>query len=111
MAESETQTVDLALEMVLVLRKPVTFGKDPKNQETYSELKLREPTAGELDKFFQKQLKQPGLGAFIYLIAATSGVEEVIVSKIGALDLREAIAFFDPFVDVSPRTGATSSQS
>ena len=104
---------EIELEKTIPLRKPVTLGKDKDPaQLTYTELKLREPTADEVDKFIIKQGSSPGLSAMYYLIATVSGVPEPAIRKIGQLDIKEAMRFLLPFVsldDVFQKTGETSS--
>ena len=90
----------IELEKTITLRRPAKFGKDgDRAQIVIDELKLREPTADEIDKFMIKQASTPGLGAFYQLIAVVSGQPEALIRKVQILDIKEAIAFFVPFVN------------
>nr|GAT43696.1 predicted protein [Mycena chlorophos] len=60
-------------------------------QKEYSELNLREPTAGELEKASRAETS---VGITIKMIAAVSGWPEAAVSKLCQRDFREASDFF-----------------
>ena len=81
----ETQIPD---EMVVILRKPVTLG------ETYTELKLREPTAAEWAMFD----KVTGIDADIKSVSIVSGVPERAIGMIAARDLIIASRYLARFL-------------
>ncbi len=89
-------------EKILKLRKPVTLGGD-----TYTELRLREPTAGDL----KKASAAPGnVAASILLIAIVANVPPAAVEQLCQRDFMAADAFLSGFSEPSP-TGETSSSS
>ena len=94
--------VDVVLpqeEKILVLRKPVSLGG-----VDYSEIVLREPTAGELSKAtrgFQ------GIDTGIMLISLISKVPKGVVEKMCQRDFQEANDFLASFTPDGPSTGAT----
>lgn len=93
--------MELQEEKVIVLRKPVMVG-----DQTYAELALREPTAGELEKASAATTE---IGVVISLISAICKIPRSAVEKIGQRDLKAASDFFGSFSDDYPETGDTSS--
>lgn len=85
-----TDTPDLPEEMILTLRRPVEAGG-----VTYSELHLREPTAGEMLQFG----KLTGVEAEIAAVSLVAGVPRTAIEKIGARDLVKASAYLSRFLD------------
>lgn len=85
-------------ELTVTLRKPVELGSI-----TYTELKLREPTADEWEQFD----KLTGVSADIKALAIVSGVPEPAVRKIGARDLRKGSKFVASFLFDAPSTGVS----
>lgn len=79
---------DIPEELVITLRKPVTLG------DTYSELRLREPTASEWMQFD----KLTGVEADIKSVSIVSGVPEPAVRLIGARDLLAASRYLARFL-------------
>jgi len=86
-------------ELVIDLRKPVTLGS-----ETYTQLVLREPTAGEVA---QAQKAGGGLASDIVLIALVSGVPKPGVERIGYRDTQRAVQYLAGFMVGGPETGGT----
>ena len=76
-------------ELIVTLRKPVTLG------DTYTELRLREPTAAE----WMQWDKLTGIDADIKAVATVSGVPEAAVRMIGARDLVQAARYLARFLD------------
>lgn len=75
-------------ELVITLRKPVTLGS-----LTYTELRLREPTAAEMIETD----KLTGTEADVRAVALASGVPEPAVKLIGARDLIQASRYIGRF--------------
>lgn len=75
-------------ELVVPLRKPVTLG------ETYTELRLREPTAAEWAQW--ASLK--GIEGDIKAVAVVSGLPEPAARLIGSRDLSRAASFIALFL-------------
>lgn len=80
-------------EMVVTLRKPVSLGS-----ETYTEVRLREPTAGELLQWD----KLAGTEADIVAISIVSGIPRPAVEKIGARDLIACARYIAAFLADAP---------
>jgi hypothetical protein len=91
--------------MTLALATPVELGGT-----TYSELKLREPTVGEMEKALQAG---PNIAGNIFLVSTIGGLPEAAVRKMGQGDFMRAVNFFER-VSASiqaldaPMTGAIS---
>lgn len=93
-AESTSQIVD---EKTLVLRKPVKVG-----EQEYTELHLREPTAGELSQA-TKQANSIDVG--IALISLIAKVPKAVVNQLCQRDFAEANDFLGSFTPAGPHTG------
>ena len=76
--------------LTITLGKPIDFGA-----ETYFELHLREPTAGEMIEIDGKR----GWDANVAVIALVSGVPVGALKKVGAGDIKRASGFIDTFFD------------
>ncbi len=87
-----------ATERTITLRKPVVLG------ETYTELRLREPTATEWRAFDHLS----GAAADMKAVATITGLPDVVVRQIGIRDLRTAARWLGRFFDNAPATGAAS---
>ena len=84
--ETETQPDELVIE----LRKPVEL-----TGEVYTELRLREPTCGEVAA---AQKTATGMVADIILVALVSGVPKAAVEKIGYRDVKRAVDYLAGFM-------------
>ncbi|NUB13709.1 hypothetical protein GAY28_13950 [Azospirillum brasilense] len=84
-------------EKIIPLRSPVEFAG-----KTYTELRLREPTLGEV----ADAGKHEGMASDIFLIAAVTGMEIPAVRKIGYRNAKEARDYLAVFID-SPVSGET----
>lgn len=80
---------ELPEELTITLRKPIDFGG-----ASYTEIKLREPTAGEWEKWD----KLTGVEADIMAISVVSGTPKQVVAKVGARDLLAASRFIATFL-------------
>ena len=76
--------------LVIALSKPVALG-----DQTYTELRLREPTGAEMIATDRKT----GWELEVALIALVSGVPEPAVIKIGVRDLNRARKYLGGFFD------------
>jgi hypothetical protein len=76
-------------EKVITLRKPVELGP-----LTYTELNLREPTAGELEKASKTGSR---VGETISLITLIAKIPRTAAEKLSQRDLLEAADFFGTF--------------
>jgi hypothetical protein len=84
-------------ELVITLRKPVELG-DIK----FHELRLREPTAGEMIELGA----DTGWQGDVKAISLISGVPEPALRKIGVRDARKASEYLGLFFATDPSTGA-----
>ena len=82
-------------EIVIPLSKPVTIGKG-EAVISYHELKLREPTAGELEKATRADTS---IGAAITLISLISAIPRSAVERISKRDLVAANNFLEGFTE------------
>ncbi len=83
----------LVEEKTITLRKPITIGKD-QTAITYSEIELREPSAGELEK---AQAAGTTVGQNITLVSLIAKIPRSVVEKFSQRDLMEASDFFGAF--------------
>jgi len=91
-------------EKTIHLRKPLTVGSGD-GAITYPELKLREPTAGELEK---AQRADTSVGVMINLISSIAKVPRGAVEQLSQRDLAEASAYLSGFTDAGAApAGAT----
>lgn len=79
----------MELEKTIILQKPVKLG-----EIEYTELKLREPTAGELEKAANAK---NNVGAVIELISVTAKVPRLVAEGLCQRDFKEADTFFGTF--------------
>ncbi|MBN9143757.1 MULTISPECIES: phage tail assembly protein [unclassified Novosphingobium] len=90
-------TDDIPEQLVITLRKPVTLG-----DITYTELRLREPTVGEMIELGADE----GWKADAKAIALISGVPEPAVRSLGVRDGKQASGYLARFLIDAPSTGA-----
>jgi len=86
--EAYLESVDYQL--TVPLRKPVSLG-----DLTYTELKLREPTASE----WKQWDKLTGIAADTKAISVVAGVPEQVIDQIGSRALMKASRFILLFLD------------
>lgn len=84
---------DIPDEMILTLRKPVKFG-----EESYTELNLREPTMGEIEKFTKSLSKWDPLTAMNFFIASVAGIPKPVIDLIGGRDGKKAREYLSSFL-------------
>ena len=84
-------------EITIPLRKPITLG-----DLVYSELKLKEPTAGQIEK---ASASTSGAGSVINLISIVAVVPRRVAEGLCQRDFQEASNFLESFN--VPATGAT----
>lgn len=94
-------------EKTITLRRPVILGKGDKAVE-YTQLDLREPTAGELEKASKATTQ---VGVALNLISMIAKVPRTVVEGMCQRDLKEASDFLGSFNDDDRETGGTSSPS
>ncbi|RON52928.1 hypothetical protein BK666_02190 [Pseudomonas frederiksbergensis] len=82
-------------ETTITLVKPVVIGKGD-SAITYSELKLREPNAGEIEKATRADTS---VGAAITLISLIAAIPRGAVEKLCKRDLVAANNFLEAFTD------------
>lgn len=85
----DTYLASVEYALTVTLRAPIELGG-----ATYSELKLREPTAAEWTLWD----KLTGVEADIKAVSVVSGVPEGIVRQIGTRDLAKAAGFIVLFL-------------
>jgi phage FluMu protein gp41 len=90
-------------EVTLQLIKPVEFGG-----RTYSEITLREPTAGNLEKASEKG---EGIGMLISLISIVASVPRKVAESLCKRDFEACADFLADVKPSSPETGETLSES
>lgn len=84
-------------ELLLTLRKPVTLGT-----ETWAELRLTEPTAGQLIRAGKAASPIEQVAALLHLNAA---VPMAVVDRLAQRDFMAAADFFGRFSDPQPESG------
>jgi hypothetical protein len=89
-------------EITITLSKPVVIGKGDTAQ-TYHELKLREPTAGEIEK---SSRADTNVGTAITLISLLTAIPRSAIEKISRRDLMAADKFLQSFTDAGQQTEA-----
>lgn len=82
-----------AEEKTITLRKPVTLGSGEASI-TYTELKLREPTAGEMEKASRADTQN---GVVIDLIKQVAKVPRTVAENLCQRDFVEASQYFAGF--------------
>ena len=80
-------------ELVIVLRKPVKFGED-----IITELRLREPNLGEIEKFTKNMTKWSPLEAMNFFIADIAKISKPAVDLIGGRDGKLAREYLSNFL-------------
>lgn len=85
-------------EIVVTLSKPVIIGTGD-TTITYAELKLREPTAGEIEKASRADTN---VGTAITLISLITKIPRGAIEKISRRDLMAADKFLQSFTDAGP---------
>ncbi|MEA9997050.1 phage tail assembly protein [Pseudomonas sp. 10B1] len=85
-------------EITIELSKPVVIGSGDTAQ-TYTELKLREPTAGEIEKAARMDT---GPGSAITIISLITKIPRSAIEKISKRDLVAANKFLEGFSDTGP---------
>lgn len=83
-AEVEAYLESVDYKLTVPLRTPVPLG-----EITYSELKLREPTAAEWTRWD----KFTGIEADIMAVSTVAGVPDQVIRQIGARELMKAARF------------------
>jgi hypothetical protein len=86
--EVEAYLASIDYEFTVKLRRPVTLG------ETYSEIRLREPTAAEWSQWD----KLNGIEADIKAVSVISGIPEAAVRQVGSSELVKASNFIQLFL-------------
>ena len=86
-------------ELTIELRKPIVFPAT--NGETYTEIRLREPTAGEL----QKSGEQVGMASIFMLGFLVSGVPINVFQMLPARDYMKVRNYLMGFTEDGPETG------
>lgn len=89
-------------EITITLSKPIVIGKDATAQ-TFDEIKLREPTAGEMEKAARADTN---IGTVITLVSLIAVIPRGVVEKITRRDLMAADKFFQTFTDAGPQEAA-----
>lgn len=92
-------------EITITLSKAVTIGK-AENAITYEEIKLREPTAGEMEKAARADT---AIGSAITLISLVAAVPRSTVEKFSKRDLVAANKFLEGFTDAGQQEEAGQS--
>lgn len=87
-------------EKILTLSSPIVLGKDDA-AITYNELKLREPTAGELEK---AAAAGTSVGQTINLISLVAKVPRGVAERMSQRDFLEAGDFFGSFYSAGEKT-------
>lgn len=91
-------------EKTIKLRKPVTLGSGD-GAITYTELALREPTAGELEK---AQRADTSVGVVINMISAIASIPRLAAERLSQRDFAEANAYLTGFTEAGTEpAGAT----
>jgi hypothetical protein len=91
----------MELEKALTLRKPVKLG-----DVEFTELKLCEPTAGQLEK--ATRAATTSTGVVIELISLVAKVPRSVAESLCQRDFAEGVDFFGQFSSFQPDGGAQS---
>jgi len=87
-------------EITITLSKPITVGKGD-NAVVYEELKLREPTAGELEKATRADTS---VGQAINLISLITAIPRGAIETLRKRDLVAANKYLEGFSDAGQTT-------
>lgn len=98
-----TGTLKVATEMTVALLKPVQHAG-----ETYEELTLTEPTAGQM---IESEKAGAGLAALVKLISMVAAIPHGAALKIGRRDLWVCERFFGSFDQPPPPVPTSSDES
>lgn len=90
--------IEMLDELTITLRKSITLGTIE-----YTELKLREPTAGEMQK--AGAIASDGMASNILLVSLVTGMPKQAVEKIGARDMHQAVEYLQGFMRGDQATG------
>jgi hypothetical protein len=90
MEESKKELPD---ELTIALRKPLKHG-----DVDIHELNLREPNAGEFEKFAQKATTAPA-SALLGLLASVANIPPPIIAKLGVRDMNAAGEYLMGFMN------------
>ena len=82
-------------EKTITLRKPITLGSGD-GAITYTELALREPTAGELEKASRADTS---VGIMINLVSAIAKIPRSAAEQLSQRDLGEVSAYLGGFTE------------
>lgn len=82
--------MELELEKVVTLQKPVEFAG-----VTHTELRLREPTAAQMEKAANAK---NNIGAVIDMISLVAAVPRQVAEQLCQRDFKECDAFFGQFL-------------
>ena len=85
--------VEVLDELVIQLRKPVKLG-----EEIITELRLREPNMGEIEKFTKNRSKWSPLEAMNFFIADIAKISKPAVDLIGGRDGKLAREYLQNFL-------------
>jgi len=88
--------------ITLILKKPIAFGS-----ETITELKIREPVAGDLRDIPM----DPKNGHMLDLLGRLSNKPAAIINRLSIPDMAEAMGIVGKFISGGPGTGDKSSDS
>jgi hypothetical protein len=83
------QVDDIPEELIITFRKPIALGS-----ETYTQMILREPTAGEL----VQTDKVAGAEADALALTLVSGLPRPVIDKMGARDFRAGSVYLGRFL-------------
>lgn len=83
-------------EKIIKLRKPLTIGSGD-GAITYTELTLREPNAGELEKASRADTS---VGTMINLVSAIAKIPRAAAEQLSQRDLGEVSTFLGGFTEV-----------
>jgi len=100
--------MELQDELTVILHKPITRG----SADTVTELKLREPSAGEISKSDQAAKRHgSSIAGELMLISLVSGIELPFVEKLCARDYHAASEFLNAFFNVPAKAEDPASPS
>lgn len=98
---------ELPGEYQLELLKEIKFGKGD-NTEIHSFITLREPELDEIDKFVKQVRSKGEIEALKFFIAQITGLEFVLIGKMGARDMTVCQEYLTAFMSGSQKTGDIS---
>jgi Phage tail assembly chaperone proteins, E, or 41 or 14 len=86
---AEKKIKDIPETLSIELKKSITV-KTGADEETYSEIVLKEPNLSQLSQFIKRTQKENAVECMRWLISDVSGIPAIVLDKIGVRDYYKA---------------------